>query len=104
MQYKSVISIIGQVTDEFNKDRIPSERISKLDAEKIVRVQFRAMKQFMRRPFYPSLNIKGLLTLETKISYIRGVLFNLIGVMKAARNKGLEGEKDYYEAAKSFGY
>lgn len=104
MQVKSIISLVPKVLEEYNKDKLPSERLTIKEAEKIIKSQFEVINDYMHRPFYPHLKINNLFSIETKISFVSGVLYYLIDVMKKARDKGIQGEKDYYEAAVSFNY
>lgn len=104
MVIKQVTSLLDKAVEEFNKDKIPSAKITKADANAITRLQFKVLKEYINRPFYSAMTFNGLFTMEVRISYIRSMLHSLIDIMKRARGKGLEGEKEYYEAAKSFGY
>lgn len=102
MQTKPILSKINLAVEEYNKTRLPSEHISKADAEYITKLQFKVIKEFINKPFYPALTISNLFYVQVKLSYIKMILWFLIGYMKKARAKGKE--KDYYIAAKSFSY
>jgi hypothetical protein len=74
MQTKPILSKLPLAIEEYNKTRLPSEHITKADADYITKLQFKVIREFINKPFYPALTISNLFYVQVKISHIRMIL------------------------------